>query len=99
MAKNNKNAYPFEEAAEVMRSVAHPVRLAIISLLENKGSMNVRQIQDELGLKQSITSQHLSRMFGKGVLGKDKISNEVYYFIKKKEILKLMTCIRKCCNG
>ncbi len=98
MEKREIKKYPFEEAAGMLKVVAHPVRLCIIAILEGKGSMNVRDIQNALGLKQSITSQHLTQMAGKRILGREKSANEVFYSIKKKEVLKLLSCIKGCCK-
>ena len=88
MEKRAIRKYPFDEAAGVLKVVAHPVRLCIIAILEGRGSMNVRDIQNTLGLKQSITSQHLTQMAGKGILRREKNANEVFYSIEKKEVLK-----------
>ena len=52
---NEKTA---EEVAEVLKAVAHPVRLQIVELLE-PGEMCVGDIVDALGGKQAITSQQL----------------------------------------
>jgi len=47
-------------AVRILRALAHPLRLQIIRVIdENDGSANVGQIFSALGIKQSITSQHL----------------------------------------
>lgn len=93
-----KTKYPFEEAAGVLKVVAHPVRLFIIGLLEKK-SMKVGDIQAEVGAKQSVTSQHLNIMASRGILGRERKGNEVFYYIMKKEVLNLMSCIKGCCKN
>ena len=93
-----KNTYPYEEAAGMLKVIAHPVRMSIIALLEER-RMNVMDIQSELGLKQSITSQHLSAMANEGILRREKESNQVFYSIKKKEVMKLLSCIKGCCRS
>ena len=92
-----KEKYPYEEAAGILKIVAHPVRLCIIAMLE-AGKMNVGDIQQKAQAKQSVTSQHLNAMAEKGILARDRKGNEVYYFIKKKEVLKILSCIKGCCN-
>ena len=89
--------YPFDEAAGILKVVAHPVRIHVVSLLE-AGPRNVREIQRALGLKQSITSQHLSAMANRGILKREKKANQVFYSIKKREVLKLLSCIKGCCG-
>ena len=48
-----------EHVAEVLKAVAHPVRLQIVELLETK-EMCVGDIVMALGGKQAITSQQLN---------------------------------------
>jgi DNA-binding transcriptional ArsR family regulator len=92
-----KTEYPFEQAAAMLKVVAHPVRLSIIVALEKK-SLNVGDIQSAIGAKQSMTSQHLNAMEARGMLGRERRSNEVFYYIKKKEVLKILSCIKGCCK-
>ena len=92
-----KDKYPFEDAAKTLKVVAHPIRLSIIMLLK-EGRKNVTEVQAATGCKQSITSQHLNAMAEKGILAREKISNEVFYYIKKKQVLKLLDCIEGCCE-
>jgi DNA-binding transcriptional ArsR family regulator len=92
-----KDTFPYEEAAGMLKVIAHPVRLAIIRLLKSS-RMNVNHIQSGIGLKQSITSQHLNIMAGKGILRREKQGNEVFYSINMKEVFKLMACIEGCCE-
>ena len=92
-----KSGYPFEQAAGILKMVAHPVRLSVIALLET-GRLRVGDIQVAIGAKQSVTSQHLNAMESKGILGRERCGNEVFYYIKKKEVLKILSCIKNCCN-
>ncbi|MFA6636557.1 MAG: metalloregulator ArsR/SmtB family transcription factor [Candidatus Omnitrophota bacterium] len=97
MKKKKSYEYPFEEAAGMLKVVAHPVKLFIISLLEGK-SMNVGDIQSSAGAKQPVISQHLNAMASKGILGRERKGNEVFYYIRKKDVLKILTCIKGCCE-
>lgn len=91
------SVYPFEKAAFTLKAIAHPVRLEIITILE-KGPKNVMQIQDELNIKQSMTSQHLKALADKEILKREKSGNRVFYSINKKEVLALLSCIKRCCE-
>jgi len=57
-----------QHVAEVLKALAHPVRLRIVELLV-AGPMCVGDIARKLGEKQAITSQQLNMMKDKGVLG------------------------------
>jgi DNA-binding transcriptional ArsR family regulator len=92
-----KEEYPFEKVAGVMKVIAHPERLRIVCHLEEK-RMNVKELQEKTGLKQSITSQHLTSMANKGILAREREGNEVFYSIKKKDVFKLLSCMKGCCK-
>ena len=86
-----------EHAAEIMKAVAHPVRLQIIELLE-KREMCVGDIVDALRGKQAITSQQLNMMRDKGVLSCRREGAKVYYSIENKNVIKLLHCINDHCK-
>lgn len=86
-----------EQVAEVLKAVAHPVRLQIVELLETN-EMCVGDIVDALGGKQAITSQQLNMMRDKGVLNCRRNGTKVYYRIENKNVIKLLHCIYDHCD-
>ena len=82
------------KAAETMRSISHPARLRIIEILE-ESERSVTEIQDHLGITQSLTSQHLNNMRVRGVLKSRKEGNMVYYSIANPDVVKVIHCIRQ----
>ena len=84
-----------ERAAEILRTVAHPLRLRIIELLQAT-EMSVSEIQGVLGISQSLTSQQLSLMKAKGILKSKKNGKMVYYCIGKPEVIQVINCLKKC---
>ena len=80
-------------AAEVLKTGSHPARLRIIELLQ-AGERSVTEIQDYLGITQSLTSQHLNNMKARGVLQSRKNGNMVYYSVKNPDVVKVIHCIR-----
>ncbi|MGD8786777.1 MAG: metalloregulator ArsR/SmtB family transcription factor, partial [Phycisphaerales bacterium] len=81
-----------EHVAEVLKAVAHPIRLKIVDLLQDE-EMCVGDIVKAVGGKQSITSQQLNMMKDKGVLGCRREGARVYYRIEDKNVIKLLGCI------
>ena len=58
-----------ESAAHILKTIAHPTRLAIIDLLHQHKELSVNDICEKLGgSDQSLTSHHLANMKMKGVL-------------------------------
>ncbi|MCP4256400.1 MAG: helix-turn-helix transcriptional regulator [Planctomycetes bacterium] len=91
---NEKTA---EHVAEVLKAVAHPIRLQIVEMLE-AGEMCVSDIVEALHGKQAITSQQLNMMRDKGVLGCRRDGARVYYHIENKNVIKLLNCIYDNCE-
>ena len=48
-----------EQSSELLRAIAHPLRLKILEFIDKHESINVNKIYSSLKLEQSITSQHL----------------------------------------
>ena len=86
-----------EHVAEVLKAIAHPVRLQIVDLLQ-AGEMRVGDIVEALGGKQAITSQQLNMMKAKGVLSCRRDGARVYYRIENKNVIKLLRCIYDHCE-
>ena len=81
-----------ERVAMVLKAVAHPARLKIVELLA-PGEMCAGDIEDALGEKQSITSQHLNTMKDNGILACRRDGAKVYYRIENKNVIKLLDCV------
>jgi len=82
----------YEKASEILKALAHPVRLQIvIGLIENE--CNVTQIQEKLGLPQSTISQHLKILKNSKIIkGRKEITTICYKVINKsvKEIINIL---------
>ena len=83
-----------ERAAEVLKTVAHPLRLRIVELLEF-GEKSVNELRDLLGVTQPLTSQHLTQMRMRGVLASRREGTLVYYSISNPDVVKVIHCIRR----
>lgn len=82
-------------AAGILKSVAHPTRLRIAELLQTR-EMTVGEIQESLGISQSMTSQQLSLMKGRGILKSRKVGKSVYYGVDSPEVIQVLHCLKKC---
>lgn len=83
--------------AEVLKTIAHPVRLDILKLLGRYEYLNVSDIQDKLdcGCEQSMLSHHLNKMKDKGILESFKDGKFMRYSLADKNITNLFECIEK----
>ena len=82
------------KAAEVLKTVAHPLRLRIVELLEGE-ELSVTALQEALGVTQSATSQHLSQMRTRGILASRRDGNMVYYSIANPDVVRVIHCMRR----
>ncbi len=85
----------FEVASKVLKALGHPERLRIIEFLHT-GEQTVGQIQEEIGLSQPITSQHLRYMQRRNILASRREGNRFYYSLASEFIHKLLECMRTC---
>ncbi|HYH01976.1 MAG TPA: metalloregulator ArsR/SmtB family transcription factor [Bacillota bacterium] len=65
--------------AELLKTLAHPVRLCIIRGLLDEGECNVNKMQACLDIPQSTLSQHLAKMRSAGVVQGRRQGTEVFY--------------------
>jgi ArsR family transcriptional regulator len=86
-----------EHVAEVLKAVAHPVRIAIVEALE-KDELCVGDIVEAVGGKQAIISQQLTLMKDKGVLACRRAGTNVFYRIQNPNVIKLLHCIHDHCE-
>lgn len=86
-----------QHVADVLKAVAHPVRLQIVEALED-GECCVGQIVAKTGHPQSAISQHLGLMKDKGILGCRREGTKVYYRILNRNVIHLLHCVYDHCD-
>ncbi|HPD54973.1 MAG TPA: metalloregulator ArsR/SmtB family transcription factor [Bacteroidia bacterium] len=88
-----------EKAAYILKTIAHPTRLAIIALLEEHPRLSVNELCANLECEQSLVSHHLSNMRIKGLLKAEREGTNIYYSLKAKEVSQIVEIIEHCpCN-
>ena len=85
-----------ELMARSLRALAHPVRLSIIEMLIEMGSMSVTDIYTQLGLDQSTISHHLSLMKSRKILGCRREGKNILYSLVDEHITQIFHCIDSC---
>lgn len=68
-------------SCELMRALAHPLRLRILAFIDDHGTIHVNKIYNTLKLEQSITSQHLRILRLAGVVSAEKKGKYMTYSI------------------
>ncbi len=106
MSKKNPNfqsseheVEKLERAAYILKTVAHPIRLGIVYLLEKHEELSVSEICKALGSEQSLTSHHLQNMRLKGLLSVQRRGRCMMYSLRERDVAKLLHCLENCqCN-
>ncbi len=80
----------FNEMSEILKALAHPVRLCIVSGLLKKGQCNVTYMQECLELPQSTISQHLQKLRAAGIIEGTRNGLEVSYKVSNEKIEKII---------
>jgi DNA-binding transcriptional ArsR family regulator len=96
MIKQEIDIRKIEDIAQRLRAIAHPVRIKIISMLENTDEMNVTTIFNKLEIEQASASHHLNILKSKGILQSRRQGKSTYYSLKPNSIANLLGCINTC---
>lgn len=80
--------------AKMFAALANPSRLNILEHL-SKGSASVNDIAEAVGLKQSMTSQHLASMLTAGVVVYEKNGNSRMYSLRGPRIARIIELVEE----
>jgi ArsR family transcriptional regulator len=83
-----------EAHARVCRTMAHPVRLALMNELRD-GERNVGDLARALDLPQPLVSQHLGALRNIGLLLTQRVGSEVYYRVAYPKMLQACDLLRE----
>lgn len=73
-----------EMLARYAKALSHPVRIRILTFLENQTCCFTGQLTDEIPMAQSTISQHLKELKEAGLIQGDVIPPRVKYCINQK---------------
>ncbi|TVR71662.1 MAG: transcriptional regulator [Marinilabiliales bacterium] len=92
------NVEKLEKAANMLKAIAHPMRIAILKYLEDGKRLTVTQIHELLEIEQSTTSHHLGILKDKGVLSSKREGKNTYYYLKHQNLTQIVDCLNRCCD-
>lgn len=83
----------YQEKSELLKALAHPLRLQIVRWLLLGGCRNVRCMESGTGQSQSTISQHLMRLKAAGIVKCERSGNEVYYQVTDREAAAVVSAL------
>ncbi|RMD87662.1 MAG: transcriptional regulator [Candidatus Dadabacteria bacterium] len=77
------------EAVDLLKEIANPRRLAVLCYLL-EGELSVGELVEKIRISQSALSQHLARLNRKGIVGRKRSGQYIYYYLKSEEVKKII---------
>lgn len=82
----------FAQAAECLRTLAHPVRLRFVQLLLH-GRYTVGELAEDCEVPQNVASEHLRLMQRCGFFTSEREGRRVYYQVAEPHLQNIMDCV------
>ena len=79
--------------ADLLKSIAHPIRLKILCLLQEK-ELTVSDIKEEVRTTNANISQHLSILRNQGIIDFRRDANFIYNRISDERVTELIKTLR-----
>jgi len=89
-----KNLKILEKESDLLKALAHPIRLAIVKGLMREEGCNVSEMQHCLNIPQSTLSQHLAKLREGGILNSERNGLERNYYVvneKAKKVVEVLS--------
>jgi DNA-binding transcriptional ArsR family regulator len=81
-----------EQAAECLKTLAHPHRLRIVQMLL-RGRYAVGELAEACGIPSHMASEHLRLLQRCGLLRNEKEGRKTYYQVAEVHLADIMACI------
>lgn len=89
----DKDYTKYNDIAEILKVLAHPIRICIVKNLLENGECNVSYMHTCLEIPQSTVSQHLQKLRVAGIIQGKRNGLEINYKIKDQRMGKLINSI------
>ena len=87
-----------EQAAECLRTLAHPHRLRMIQMLL-RGRFTVGELAEACEIPSHMASEHLRLMQRCSLLAAEKEGRKAYYHIAEPHLANIMACVEARFGG
>ncbi len=81
------------EASDFLKSLASPVRLRILCSIAAKEA-SVGELADELGVRQSVASQHLALLRKDGFVKTRRDGQTIWYALADERVIKVIAVLQ-----
>jgi len=81
-----------EQAADCLRTLAHPHRLRIVQMLL-RSEYTVGELAEQCDIASHQASEHLGKMRDRGLLKSERRGRQMYYQIAEPHLKEIMACV------
>lgn len=85
----------YEKMAAVIKSMAHPMRMHILLLLDENEELTVSDLIEAMGVRQTAISQHLQKMKLHGLLGAKRRGKFIFYHLKDRYLIEIIEILKR----
>lgn len=82
-------------STDILRAIAHPLRIKILKFIDTHGVINVNKIYNTLKLEQSITSQHLRVLRGAEIVKTQREGKFIRYHLDYDKLKGVVKSVNK----
>ena len=82
------------QAAELLKSMAHPVRLLLLCLLADR-EYSVSELNAEVGISQSALSQHLARLRREKLVTTRRDAQSIHYRLANPSVTRIIATLQQ----
>ena len=93
-AKVTINNEKLQVSSEILRALAHPLRMRILEFIDKHKTINVNKIYNTLKLEQSITSQHLRILRLAGIVITSREGKFIHYSIDYSKVANILKSVQ-----
>jgi ArsR family transcriptional regulator, zinc-responsive transcriptional repressor len=93
-ATNTTNWDSLQQAAECLRTLAHPVRLRMVQLMLRQ-ELTVGELAKACEIASHVASEHLRMMQHCGLLARRQDGRRIYYQVAEPTVERLIECIER----
>lgn len=86
-------------SSELMRALAHPLRIKILEYIDAEKQVSVNSIHNGLKLEQSLTSQHLRILRDAGLVEAERDGKFVMYQVNYEKATNIVQAVRRFLHG
>ena len=81
--------------AEVLKAIAHPIRLGVLEILSEYEERTVSQLYEDLQCSQSMMSQQLQILEYHGLISSRKEGVHKFCSLRNPDVLAMLDCMRR----